>query len=539
MYAAIRTKNLLLQYLYLLTFGTCLLNGESKQDSCPLWHISRNEQCECGASLSGIVSCDKQFVYIKRGNCVTWNNLTNSAELHRCLFTNFNNTCARYAIPDTYRVPIDTSGSKLGHLTCESYNRRGTHCKQCIDGYGPAAFSDSISCADCSKYQYLWVLNLLFQLIMVTLLCLALIPLQIKGTSSPLNIVITYAQLGAIGLKLGGNLRTRMVCYVGQTVTSIVITTLGALNLEFFHVVIPPLCISPSFKAVNSLLFDYIIGIYPLFLTALIYLCIEFYDRNYKIVLFLSYPVRMCFKCFHSTWDPKSMILNTFTTFFLLSYSKLLFVSINLLLSFQSYNSKGEKILNSTVLLYDPTIRFFHTEHIPYVIISLSVVLVFVLLPPLFLLLYPISLFRKCLCLFGFRRWDILHHIMDIFQGWYKDGTEGTRDYRSLSALYILIRIGLGCEFVIILLKEDKDNRFLWQWVSFGSLHIFFGMFYFTLKPYRKIWMNKADGLILTIIGVLLLLEIFDNKPVYILGAVIGFSVMTFTILYYATRKLV
>ena len=67
-------------------------------------------------------------------------------------------------------------------LTSE-YNRKGFHCSQCIDGYGPAAFSDSITCADCSKYGHLWILNLLFQLTMVTVMYIIVILFQIKGTN--------------------------------------------------------------------------------------------------------------------------------------------------------------------------------------------------------------------------------------------------------------------------------------------------------------------------------------------------------------------
>ena len=71
-------------------------------------------------------------------------------------------------------------------------------------------------------------MNLLFQLAMVTLMYLILIPLQINGTSSPFNIIITYAQLTAIGLKA---LHSTVVCYIGQTYTDIVFL-LGILDLR-------------------------------------------------------------------------------------------------------------------------------------------------------------------------------------------------------------------------------------------------------------------------------------------------------------------
>ena len=122
---------------------------------------------------------------------------------------------------------------------------------------------------------------------------------------------------------------------------------------------------------------------------------------------------------------------------------------------------------------------------------------------------------------------------MDIFQGWYKDGTEGTRDYRSFSAIYLIVRIGLGCELIVIIYKE---NQMLWELAALGVLHVVLGMLLFTANPYKRLWMSHMDGLIFTLVGVLLLMELFDSKPVYILGAVIGFSVMVLTGLYVACK---
>ena len=137
-----------------------------------------------------------------------------------------------YLHPDSYRIPNNISDSTLNYVTCEGYNRQGTQCNQCIDGYGPLVFSDGDSCADCSKHRHLWLLNLLFQLTMLTLFYLVFIPLQ----TSPLNIISICAQLSGIELKLGGGQHHKMGCYVGQTIT---------YNHKpgFFHVVLPPLCV--------------------------------------------------------------------------------------------------------------------------------------------------------------------------------------------------------------------------------------------------------------------------------------------------------
>ena len=191
---------------------------------------------------------------------------------------------------------------------------------------------------------------------MVTFMCLLFIALQISAAASPHNIIMVYAQLTATALKFNGDLHMNLNCLFGEIFTKILITILDVWNLEFFRLIIPPLCIGTSFKAINTLLFDYMIAIYPLIFTAFIYFCIELYDRNNRIIVFLSFPIR---KCFTSTWNPKKTILNTFTTFCLLSYSKFFF---NLLSATEVYNSQGKA--GSKVLLYDPTIKYFDSEHI-------------------------------------------------------------------------------------------------------------------------------------------------------------------------------
>ena len=64
---------------------------------------------------------------------------------------------------------------------------------------------------------------------------------------------------------------------------------------------------------------------------------------------------------------------------------------------------------------------------------------VFAILPTLLMLLYPTRTFQKCLNCCGLRCLP-LHIFMDAFQGCYKNGTDGTRDYRYFAGLYLLFR---------------------------------------------------------------------------------------------------
>ena len=495
---------LLLDLCSYLVADKTMLDG-----NCPIWHIRRKDVCECGANLEGAVGCDiAHNVLVEFGNCITWDNVSESVTVYHCPFSHHISKalCLQHQFYDTIKTSTNISGPELNNITCEKYNRQGAQCRQCRDGYGPAAFSDGFSCANCNVHTHLWVLMFLLQLAMVTFMYLLVILFQIKGTSSPLNVIITYCQLFIIASVVSNGVRQRIACCLGPTLTTAALTIVGVLNLDFFHLVVPPMCVSSSFKSIDILLFDYIIGFYPIVLTLFIYIGIELHDKHCQIVTYITFPIVKFFHLFRITWNPRTTILNTCFTFILLAYSKLLFTSINLLFAVRSYYSNGEVVPDSTVLFYDPTIRFFHSEHIPCAILALSVIVFFVILPPLVLLLYPTRLFRKCLNCCGFNRWDILYLIADIFQGWYKDGTQGTLDYRPLSSLYFLLRITFCILFVVLLLSEYRDHTLIW--CVLGALHVFLGTFFLTAKPYRKNWMNCVDGLILVSVGVTVLINI-------------------------------
>ena len=294
---------------------------------------------------------------------------------------------------------------------------------------------------------------------------IAIMVLQIKGTTSPWNVIITYSQLVVNVLMYDIYLSRSISCYIGTKMTVVIITILGITNLDFFRLVIPPLCISPSLKTIDTLFFDYIIALYPILLTIMLFTLIELHDHNCKIVAILSQRLQ---RIFHTRWDGKQSILSTFATFLLLSYSKLLFVSCNFLFAVQSYmyNSTGDLIPASTVLLHDPNIPYFKSKHILYIFIALSVVTIFILLPPLILLLYPTSLFRR-----------LYSHAMDfndgIFFTWSwthsKAGTIWNWRYIWLQATLSTLHttegwIGLDGEFLTVLIalccpQSDSDLK--------------------------------------------------------------------------------
>ena len=116
------------------------------------------------------------------------------------------------------------------------------------------------------------------------------------------------------------------------------------------------------------------------------------------------------------------------------------------------------------------------------------------------LILYPMKGFKLCLEKCRFRHWHSLAIVMDVFQGWFKDGTKRTLDYRTMSALYMLLRVGFSCEFV---LNYFFGNGSAFQWIVPSLVHVGIGCFFLTVKPYKQNWMNIVDGLMMTLLGMM------------------------------------
>ena len=92
------------------------------------------------------------------------------------------------------------------------------------------------------------------------------------------------------------------------------------------------------------------------------------------------------------------------------------------------------------VLLYDGTVDYFGTKHLPLAVVAIIVLIIFVLLPPIAMILYPFKCVQRCLTRCRLHR-PALVAFMDAIQGCYKDGTNGTHDLRFFSAVYWLARV--------------------------------------------------------------------------------------------------
>ena len=159
----------------------------------------------------------------------------------------------------------------------------------------------------------------------------------------------------------------------------------------------------------------------------ILYTCIQLHARGCRILVWLWIPFHKCCAGRTSSWNPMVSLVHIFASFILLSYSKILFVSCMSLRMSQILFIPSDRVEHR--MFYNASIPNFSAEHLPFTVFAIFTVFIFILLPLLFLLLYPVRIFQKCLDCCRVR-WHALHIFADAFQGQYKDGTTGTPDWR-------------------------------------------------------------------------------------------------------------
>ena len=187
----------------------------------------------------------------------------------------------------------------------------------------------------------------------------------------------------------------------------------GIWNLDFFRPFYSDLCL--GIGILPTLALDYAIAVYPLLLMIISYLLIVLYDRNCRVITIMWRPFRALFSLFRRNWDIRTSLINTFATFLFLSNLKFLAATQALLAPTCIYHLYGDHYNHTWGLYYAGDVEYFGSEHLPYAILAIVVLCVFVILPIAVLALHPFKFFQKFLNLFPVR-WYILHTFVDSFR---------------------------------------------------------------------------------------------------------------------------
>ena len=412
---------------------------QSSSLSCPPWLFpdpSFNDTCRCGESIHGAVKCDEtlQESAILDCYCMTYNEST-GVVAGPCFYN-----CGN--IPkgqeDILYHPLPHHVEDLNSAMCGQFHRSGQLCGSCEEGYSPLVYSYDLQCFNCTDSHYNWVKYVTAAFIPLTVFYVIILWCRVSATSPQLYAFVNFSQ----NITIAANVRLILAAITSYPKIGTLVRTIAALygiwNLDFFRTLIPHICLEVN--TLQTLALDYAIACYPLLLIVVSYVLIELHAHNFRLILWLWKPFQRFLNYFRKQSNVKTSIVEVFATFLLLSNVKFLTVSFDLLTPTEVRNINGSSL--GLFLYYDASIVYFGEEHLPYAILALLLLFIFVLLPIVLLLVYPMRCFQKCLG--GCRvRWYALHIFMDAFQGWYKDGTNRTCDYRYFAALYLITRFTL------------------------------------------------------------------------------------------------
>ena len=225
------------------------------------------------------------------------------------------------------------------------------------------------------------------------------------------------------------------------------------------------------------------------------WICIELHDRNFRVIVYLWRPFHRCFVRLRRGWDTKNDLIDVFATFFLLSYVKILYQTI-LLLSFShvfTYSLNSNYSYSNHVSDVDNTISITSAQYITIVSIVALIFLLSNILPVLLLILYPFGTFRKMLSKLRLAIDRIsLMIFMEKFHCCYRDGLDGRRDLRYFSGIYFFLSL---CSA----LSAGTFHHFLGfkKWFTFGLTYSIMVLLIAICRPYKKMYANVCDTLLL------------------------------------------
>ena len=475
------------------------LTYSDEDDDCPPWFVynASLSRCVCSDKGESHVMCTEQGALLRLGSCMTYEegNQTSVARCQYFVLHERNVTENRY-------IELPDNLTELNDHMCGPMNRKGLVCSECIDGFGPSLTSIGYQCANCTDAWYGVPLFLFLEFAPITVFYLTILLFRINLTSAPMTSFVFYCQLSVYTVT-NADPESRSIMQLASTFGYTTITYLSSIysiwNLDFFHYVIPPFCISPRLKIIHIVILSYFSAFYPLFLIGITYMCIRLHSHEWKPVVWVWTKAQKYLHKSNVRFNTKNTIIDVFATFFLLSYTKLMLMFTAFLGFAQIVSIDGST--SKTRLDIDPGVLYFSGEHIPFALIAIFVLIVPVLLSALLLTLYPIkavrSLFLRCHCGGHFKA--AVNIFVEKFHLSYRDSLDGGRDMRSFAGLYFLIR-ALGM-WITAFLPPYAYGEVTWvvEAILFGGSSLLIA----TVRPYKKTYMNIIDALVLFNISLL------------------------------------
>ena len=304
-------------------------NRCSNDSTCPTWFTCNAEKmCQCDKRFPDKIICDDsaQSSAVLLCNCVTYDNESKSTYVGSCFYY-----CQQPATIHKVVVELPTNPENLiNNSACTTFHRTGLLCGDCEPGHSPLVFSYNLSCVKCPNGGKNWWKFILAEFLPMTMFYLFMLVFNINVTSSRLHGVVWYSQLISAPPFIRIVLHTLSVVnkqYLQPVKVALVFYSLW--NLDIFRSVFPDICLNVT--TLQALALEYLVALYPFVLILLSYILIELHDRRVSFIVTLWKPFKNVLSVFRQSWDIRTSVLDSFATFFLLSYYKVISVTSDIL----------------------------------------------------------------------------------------------------------------------------------------------------------------------------------------------------------------
>lgn len=425
---------------------------------------------ECHFQELNLTDCQQELPV---GTCITFNQSTKIVIAGLCPYEQ--DLTGNVSLDlDTFALKLSVhSGQELNEALCGPLNRKGLLCGKFKPGYGTAVYSKTFKCVQCNdRYKFwMWVMYVLLETVPLTLLYFVIIIFNIQATSPPFTSFLFHS----IGYK------------ANQTLLWLTMTVVDIWNLDALRHLVPLFCIDSSLSNFHVQLIRVLFTLYPAALVTISYILIELHARNCIFIILLWKPFHRYFAHLRRQWDPRSSNITAFSTLILLSLLKMWSSTLYLLFSTEAAYSNGDPAVH--LLYVDPNIQFNKETSLRHYWPAAFMIFA-TLTPTVILCLYPTRVCRK---LFKLHKSQTLKQFVETFQGHYKDGTNGTHDYRAVSSLVFILRILAGLAFYPHTSRAgNPENTF-----SLVMVYILMviSLLYAIAQPCKKRYMNNLYAL--------------------------------------------
>ena len=459
--------------------------NQNKQENCSFCPVYQH-----GEWYKLAMKCTGKNVQLRFGYCITVKNEgENRLFATKCPYFQIKG----HNVSEPGHIKLPDNISELNDYMCGPMNRKGFLCEDCIHGFAVSFTSMGHKCSNCTDTWYGVPLYLLIELAPITVFYLIILIFQVHITSAPMTCFIFCCQSAQFLLVIDQfpPLERIIPQLESNILFKINLFFYSIWNLDFLRYVVPPFCISRNFKLIHTIFLGYVSVFYPLCLIALTWISIKLHDENFRPIVWLWRPFHSCFVKIRRGYSSRNDIIDVFSAFFLLSYSKLMFQIAFVLSCIEIRNPDNDYYL---VMEYDPTINCSGSKYYQVAVPAIFSLCIFNILPALLLVFYPIKVFRKCLSKCKLDSLS-LAAFTEKFYCCYRDGLDGGRDMRSFVGFYFLLRY---LPFLFYALRMQYCPVFtLWSYLVL--IYLSSTILIALVRPYKATYMNVLDSLLLAL----------------------------------------